>query len=440
MNSNSVKNNLRRFTIISAGYLFFFILFSYATRGQFGSSICQATPLCLPNTWVDVAFLLHRALSALFLLWLVFVLFFIWRHYRTNHLLLNLATLSVILYFFQLLLGMLFIFGYQVTTSQPNYHQATSGLVLLDAILLAIVSWHTSDPEQEHPELDLRERFFDVVMLTKPVIVLLLLFTTLSGMFFAAKAVPTPSLIIMTMIGGALAAGGSGAINQYLDRDLDSEMQRTAKRPLPSGRIYPSEALAIGIAFCVISLLIFLLFVNLVSAALTLLGMIYYVYFYSVLLKKATVQNIVIGGGAGALPSVIGWTAVTGSVALPAVLLFLIVFMWTPPHFWALAIVRQKDYSKVNIPMLPVIRGEAETRKSILIYSVVLVAVTMLLPLFGFTGLIYLVSAGVLGLGFLFLAYRVYTVQGNKVSWTLYKYSSYYLLFIFLAVMADAIW
>jgi protoheme IX farnesyltransferase len=216
-------------------------------------------------------------------------------------------------------------------------------------------------------------------------------------------------------------------------------MQRTSKRPVPSGRIYPSEALAIGISFCLVSIYIFLIYINPISTALTLLGIIYYVYFYSILLKKATVQNIVIGGGAGALPSVIGWTAVTGQISVQAFLLFLIVFLWTPPHFWALAIVRKNDYAKVKIPMLPVIMGEAFTRRSIFNYSIILVLSTLLLPLFQYTGSVFLLSSVLLGVGFIFLAWRVVKVEGNKVAWTLYKYSSYYLFFIFIALIVDSL-
>ncbi len=430
---------LRMLSTVTFGLTVIFLGFSYFFSDGFFGSICSADPVCFFSGINSLPFFLHRILAVVLLAWLVYYLHFIWLYYRTDHLLLNLGTILVVLYFFQVLLGLAYVFGQPTTTAGPVMHDITAWLILIDVAGLVVVATKAGEPTLNHPELDLRERFFDVVMLTKPVIVLLLLFTTLAGMFFGAKSVPPLNLIVLTLVGGALAAGGSGAINQYLDRDLDREMQRTAKRPLPSGRIYPAEALAIGIAFCIISLYMFFAFVNLLSAALTFAGMVYYVYFYSVLLKKATVQNIVIGGGAGALPAVIGWAAVTGEISWASVILFLIVFMWTPPHFWALAIVRQKDYAKVNIPMLPVIKGELETRRAILLYSLVLVATTLLLPLLNFAGTIYLISALVLGAGFIFLAIRVLVIPGNKLAWVLYKYSSYYLFLIFLAVIFDSV-
>jgi protoheme IX farnesyltransferase len=180
-------------------------------------------------------------------------------------------------------------------------------------------------------------------------------------------------------------------------------------------------------------------YVNLLAAFLSLAGIIYYVFLYSVWLKRATVQNIVIGGGAGAIPPLVGWAAATGRLDVPALILFLIVFMWTPPHFWALAIVRRKDYERAGVPMLPVIRGETETRKQVLIYTIELVAVTFLLPIFKYTGVIYLVSASALGGILLYFAWRVFKTEGNKTAWRMYRYSSMYLMFLFLALMVDAL-
>jgi protoheme IX farnesyltransferase len=216
-------------------------------------------------------------------------------------------------------------------------------------------------------------------------------------------------------------------------------MQRTARRPMAAGRMTPAEGLSFGLALCIASFYIMAGFVNLLAAFLSLAGIFYYVFLYSVWLKKATVQNIVIGGGAGAIPPLVGWAAATGSLSIPAWILFLIVFMWTPPHFWALAIVRRKDYEKAGVPMLPVIRGEAETRKQVLIYTIELVAVTFLLPIFNYTGLVYLVSAAILGGVLLYFAWRVFRTEGNKTAWMMYRYSSMYLMFLFLALMVDAL-
>jgi len=236
-----------------------------------------------------------------------------------------------------------------------------------------------------------------------------------------------------------MAAGGSSALNQYIDRDLDKSMQRTQKRPLAAGRMTPAEGLAFGLALSVLSFYVYAGFVNLLAAFLSLAGIIYYVVLYSLLLKKATVQNIVIGGGAGAIPPLVGWAAATGSLNILALFLFAIVFMWTPPHFWALAIVRKQDYSRAGVPMLPVVRGEKETRWQILIYTLELVAVTLLMPVFKFTGTIYLVSALALGLWLIHTAWQVWRREGNKIAWKMYRYSSMYLAFIFLALMLDAV-
>ncbi len=436
--SINIFNTLKIRTTITVILTGIFLLLSYATSESFFLSICDKQPFCTPINLAALSFFVHRVFALVVMIWLVVNLHFVWKHYRTNHLLLNQASILLILYVFQVLIGLEMVMD-SASTDFRMLHKITTLTIILDLVYFAITSKKAFGQKMDYPELNLRERFMDVIQLTKPIIVLLLLLTTLAGMFFGAKAVPESRTIILTLLGGALAAGGSGAINQFLDRDLDSEMQRTSKRPVPSGRIYPSEALAIGISFCLVSIYIFLIYINPISAALTLLGIIYYVYFYSILLKKATVQNIVIGGGAGALPSVIGWTAVTGQISVQAFLLFLIVFLWTPPHFWALAIVRKNDYAKVKIPMLPVIMGEAFTRRSIFNYSIILVLSTLLLPLFQYTGSVFLLSSVLLGVGFIFLAWRVVKVEGNKVAWTLYKYSSYYLFFIFIALIVDSL-
>jgi protoheme IX farnesyltransferase len=275
--------------------------------------------------------------------------------------------------------------------------------------------------------------------LTKPIVVLLLLVTTYAGMVVGGKAWPSFSLTFWTLLGGFMAAGGSSAINQYIDRDLDKNMQRTQKRPLAAGRMTPAEGLAFGLALSVVSFYIYAGFVNLLAAFLSLVGIFYYVVLYSTLLKKVTVQNIVIGGGAGAIPPLVGWAAATGGLNVPALFLFAIIFMWTPPHFWALAIVRKKDYARAGVPMMPVVRGEKETRWQILIYTLELVAVTLLMPVFKFTGTIYLVSALVLGGWLIYTAWQVWRKEGNKIAWKMYRYSSMYLAFIFLALMLDAV-
>jgi len=288
-------------------------------------------------------------------------------------------------------------------------------------------------------DVNKRQRAKDFFALSKPLIVGLLLITTYGGLVIGAKEWPSFSLTLWTLIGGALAAGGSSALNQYIDRELDKHMQRTAKRPLADRRLADAEGLSFGLGLSLVSYYILACFVNGLAALLSLAGIIYYVILYSLWLKKATVQNIVIGGGAGAIPPMVGYAAATGHLDWTAWILFAIIFMWTPPHFWALAIVRMKDYEKAGVPMLPVVRGEIETRKQIFIYTVELVLVTLLLPILNLAGNIYLVSSLVFGGALLYAAWAVWKQGGNKVAWRMYRWSSTYLVFIFLAIMIDAV-
>jgi protoheme IX farnesyltransferase len=256
-------------------------------------------------------------------------------------------------------------------------------------------------------------------------------------MVIAAQEWPSFSLTFWTLLGGFLAAGGSGAINQYIDRVDDTKMQRTQKRPIPAGRLTPAEGLAFGVGIALASFYLLTAYVNFLAALLSLAGIFYYVLLYSIFLKKTTVQNIVIGGGAGAIPPLVGWAAATGSLNIPSLFLFAIVFMWTPPHFWALALVRRNDYARAGVPMLPVVRGEKETRWQILIYTIELVGLTLLLPVFGLGGSVYLIGAVALGGWLLSAAWKVWKQEGNKVAWKMYRYSSMYLAFLFVILMID---
>lgn len=291
----------------------------------------------------------------------------------------------------------------------------------------------------EFPPVYVNQRIRDLFMLTKPIVVSLLLVTTFGGMVAGLKSLPPYWLIVWTLLGGALAAGGASALNQYIDRDLDKHMQRTANRPLAAGRMLPAEGLAFGLALSIMSFYILAGLVNLISAFLSLVGIVYYVWLYSILLKKRTVQNIVIGGGAGAIPPLVGWAAATGNISSAALFMFAIIFLWTPPHFWALSIVRKKDYERAGIPMLPVVQGEKETRRQIWLYTLLLVAITILMPLLDLSGTIFLISALFLGLWLLSVARKVYKGEGNKIAWKMYRYSSMYLMFIFLALVLDAL-
>ncbi|HTY64113.1 MAG TPA: heme o synthase, partial [Acidobacteriota bacterium] len=342
-----------------------------------------------------------------------------------------------------LFFGQVFVGAIQVVKDFPLHlvvlHTLTAVSLWISLIALAILSGISVQDGKQFPKVDVRRHIQDFFILSKPLIVALLLVTTFGGLVMGGKAWPSPSLAFWTLLGGALAAGGSSALNQYIDRELDKNMQRTARRPLAAGRLNAAEGLSFGLALCLASYYILAGFVNLTAALLSLAGIFYYVVFYSLWLKKATVQNIVIGGGAGAIPPMVGWAAAAGHLSLAAWILFLIIFMWTPPHFWSLAIVRSKDYERAGVPMLPVVKGERETRLQILIYSFVLVGTTLLLPVIRATGTIYLVSAVVLGLLLIYEAWRVWRIPGNKVAWTMYRWTSMYLAFIFLALMIDAV-
>jgi protoheme IX farnesyltransferase len=294
----------------------------------------------------------------------------------------------------------------------------------------------TAVAERSAPAQRVRQLIADYVALTKPRVQLLLLLTTVATMEVAGS--PSLGLILLTLLGGALSAGGAGAVNHWYDRDIDVRMARTATRPIPAGRISPRAGLTFGIVLAVLSFVELSLTVNVLAATLALSGFLGYVFVYTLWLKRSTPQNIVIGGAAGAVPPLVGWAAVTGSLDPAALYLFAIVFYWTPPHFWALSLLMKDEYAKVEIPMLPVVRGEDETRRQITLYSVLLVAITFL-PFAGrlFDGL-YAVAAGVLGGVFLWLAVRLQRKPDRRAALRLYLYSLLYLALLFAAMVADA--
>jgi heme o synthase len=286
------------------------------------------------------------------------------------------------------------------------------------------------------PVSAVRQVVADYVTLTKPKVQTLLLLTTVATMLVAGS--PSFELIVLTCLGGYLSAGGAGAVNHWFDRDIDAQMARTADRPVPSGRVAPSAALAFGFVLAALSLVELSLFVNVTAALLSFSGFLGYVFVYTVWLKRRTPQNIVIGGAAGAVPPLVGWAAVRGSVGGTAILLFAIVFFWTPPHFWALSLLMKDEYAKVGVPMLPVVRGEAETRRQILLYSVLLYAVTQLPFCAGGFGAIYLVASLVLGGAFIGGAVLLYRRADRRSALKLYLFSLLYLALLFCAMVIDA--
>ena len=277
------------------------------------------------------------------------------------------------------------------------------------------------------------------VALTKPRIISLLILTALGGMFLASRGVPDPLLTMIVLSGGALAAGGANALNHYLDRDIDRLMRRTATRPVASGDIPPINAMWFGVALNVIAFALLAWLVNPLSAALTLSATLFYVFVYTMALKRSTPQNIVIGGAAGAIPPMVGWVAVTGSLDLPALYMFAIVFFWTPPHFWALSLLIKDDYSEAGVPMLPVVAGVSETKRSILLYTILLTALTAMFFTTRAVGWVYFVGALALGIGFIYSAYRLMRrpeIEGAKST---YLYSLAYLALLFMLMMVDSL-
>lgn len=439
------RSGYARLSMLAVGFGLGVVLTGAAVREQ-GGAACTSWPLCngwsvtlTSLQWLETA---HRFFVAGVVIVLLVLLARAWREHRHNPALLTSITAAAGLYLSQAVMG-----GVQAGRGYPadllSLHSGASAAAWAALVIHASLALFTSrgvevvDPAL--PAFTFRQRMKDFLILTKPIIVLLLLVTTYAGMVVGGRGIPSLGLTFWTLLAGAFAAGGSGAINQYIDREIDGNMQRTARRPLPAGRMTPAEGLAFGVGLLVTGFFIMAAFANLLAALLSLAGMVYYILLYSVFLKRATVQNIVIGGGAGAIPPLVGWAAASGSLTIPAAFLFAIVFLWTPPHFWALALVRRKDYARAGIPMLPVVRGEKATRVQILVYTLELVALTLLMPVFHLTGSLFLISAVVLGGALIYSAWRVYKKGGNKTAWMMYRYSSMYLAFIFVALVLDVL-
>lgn len=280
----------------------------------------------------------------------------------------------------------------------------------------------------------------DFVELMKPRVMSLVVFTSLAGLF-AAPGTLHPVLAVIAVLCIAVGAGASGALNMWYDADIDARMARTAARPIPRGRVTADEALTFGSVLSVFSVLTLGVLVNWVAGALLALTIAYYVFFYTMWLKRRTPQNIVIGGAAGSFPPMIGWAAVTGTVTIESVLLFLIIFVWTPPHFWALALYRCRDYERVGVPMLPVVAGPDETRRQILLYSLLLVPLAVTPYFIGLGGIVYLATSVVLGAIFLYLAVKVWMVregrEADRTAKQLFGFSILYLFLLFAVILGE---
>ena len=273
--------------------------------------------------------------------------------------------------------------------------------------------------------------------LTKPKVVLLIIFTAVVGMLLAGVETVPLSQSVAAIVGIALAAASGAAINHWVDQKIDVIMERTKNRPLPHGDLSSTQALTFALSLAVISMVLLVVWVNNLTAILTFISLMGYAVIYTVFLKRATPQNIVLGGAAGAAPPLLGWVAITGTVNTEAILLFLIIFIWTPPHFWALAIRRKDEYAKAGIPMLPVTHGVKYTKLLILLYSLMLFSVSLMPFVIKMSGLIYLIAAIILGLGFIIFAWKLYVDEKNEYAMKTFSYSILYLSLIFLFLLAD---
>jgi len=459
----------QRFTLVAtfaAGAVFALLLFGSHVTATSQWYVFPDWPLMngtlLPAlTDANSAQVLHRWIAFIVGLIVAAVLVAAWRMRPRTRPVVRLATIAALLFPIQALVG-----GLQILTGLSGWTQ-TLHLALgagIWALLVALVSVSYLEARTaarvgeggvpgNRGGLEVRTRSDSVrayIALTKPRIIELLLVTTVPAMVLATRQVPGIQLghwawlTVWTLVGGTLAAGSANAINCYLDRDIDLLMARTRRRPLPAHEVDPERAVVFGIALGAIAFAVLAFFVNLLAAFLGLLAIAFYVVVYTILLKRTTPQNIVIGGAAGALPPVIGWVAVTGNVGVPALILFALVFYWTPPHFWALSLRIRKDYAAAGVPMLPVVRGVPETTRQIGLYTILMVAISLVLFAVARMGPIYLAAAVILGGLFLRQAWQLWRRGSSEEESTagairLYRYSISYLTLLFAAIAIDAL-
>jgi len=439
----------RRLSRGTAAGTYILILSGSLVVGSGASGSCNAWPLC--GGGFSFAFdglpaiqLLHRGVAALIGVLIVVSLLTLLARYRGHRAVRTTVALTLAALAFQVAVGAAVV-ALRLPAALRGLHLALASAVWAGTVVLAALAERlpaVGEPvgvlkDAHQPPWPAREVVLDYLSLAKPRIIPLLLITALGGMMMAERGWPSTGLVVLTLLGGALAAAGAGAINCWIDRDLDREMLRTRRRPLPDGRIAPAHALLFGIGLGLVAFLLLTFWVNVLAATLAISGLLFYVFVYTLWLKRSTVQNIVIGGAAGAVPPVVGWAAVTHRVDLTAIYLFAVIFLWTPPHFWALALRLRGDYARARVPMLPVVHGEAAARRQIVVYTLVLVAVTLAVVLTGALGLLYLAGAGVLGA--LFIGLALVNLGSRRQRWSrlLFDYSIAYLGLLFAVMVAD---
>jgi len=418
--------------------MFVLMLSGAYVRGANATTACLGWPLCgvEPDLYLGVGApaiaMAHRYVAVAVGLVVIAACAEAWRHRREARGLGPLAITTAAIFVVQVAIGA----ANPLTHFSPwalGAHPAVASLLWCSVVGLAAVAWR---PAARQGAL-----VRDLIALTKPAIMSLLLLTALGGMFLAERGVPPFGLLAATIIGGAAASGGAASLNQYFDRDIDERMRRTRKRPLPAHRIPTSVAIWWGIALNVVAFIVLAVFTNLLAASLAIGGTVFYILVYTIWLKRSTAQNIVIGGAAGAIPPLVGWAAITGSLDLAAWLLFAIIFFWTPAHFWALALLIRDDYERAGVPMLPVVRGDEATAWNILAYAASLLPLTLLLFIIGGLGYVYLAAAIILGALFIAYAFRLLrsgTVRRRAMARAVYLYSLLYLALLFVAIMVDS--
>lgn len=444
------RSPLRPWLVAALGAVFLLMLSGAYTAKRGAGFACPEWPFCggfwIPTGWTNVdVHLTHRLIALVAVLLVAGVARKARRVRGESPSVVGLVTAAAVLMVAQVFVGAANIwFRLHPAVSVAHLAVATIVWVLLVLAALADRALASATVQQKRAAVlgamqrPLGEVVRDYLVLTKPGVMVLLLVTTLCAMLVAAQGVPSLWTLFWTLVGGALASGGAGAINHYVDRDIDAIMTRTRRRPLPAGRVAPEYALLFGIVLSVLAVYVLTAFVNPVAAVLSLSGNLFYVFVYTIWLKRTTPQNIVIGGAAGAVPPLVGWAAVTGQVSVPALLMFLVVFAWTPPHFWALALYKRGDYAAAGVPMLPAVRGEEETRRQILAYTVAMVLASLLFYPLGVLGVAYLVAAMVLGARFLWLVARLYRERSDQLAKRVFLYSMQYLGLLFAAMVLDA--
>jgi heme o synthase len=440
-----------RLTVATATATYALLLVGTYVRAENAGLAFREWPLMGQNLVPDlslpgaVAMFTHRILA------IVVVALVTWTVVRArtmaarSPLLVRLSTAAMVLLAVQVFVG-----GANVLTELATWaratHVAMSALIWATVVALAVAARvePATDriPAETAPGIrpsSMGDTIRAYVALTKPRIIVLLLIITVPAMVLAAGTMPSVALILVTLAGGTLAAGAANAMNMYLDRDIDQVMRRTRQRPLPGHKIEPDAALRFGFVLAAVAYAFLAITVNVLAAALALSAIAFYVFVYTMWLKRSTDQNIVIGGAAGAVPVLVGWAAVTGSIAMPAIVLFSVVFLWTPPHFWALALRMREDYAAAGVPMLPVVRGDDETRRQIFLYSLVLFGATLVLIPIAAMGPVYTATAIVLGGSFVYRCLQLWREPTDDRSWRVFKFSLLYLAGLFVAVALDAL-